>query len=140
VAVTLEDGKSMVVGYNPGLWKATYDASVTPASGTVSYEISVNGTRAPLPLAAVGAAPVDFQVGRFDVDHVDVTNADGTHKNVPGLYKVSRLNVDGTVGYHVASDCKTNSGLDVVPGKYKVSVAYRVTEGPKTVEYTIDVP
>jgi hypothetical protein len=64
-------------------------------------------------------------LGRLDVDDVDVTLADGTHKKVRGWYTVA----DANTGLGVTTAFQTNTGLDLPPGKYKLHVNYPTSAG-----------
>jgi len=79
-----------------------------------------------IPLGDLGKGPLDFKLGRLDVDDVDVTMADGTTKKVRGTYRV--MNAAGTAAV-VSSTFSTNTGIDLPPGKYKLHVEYPTSAG-----------
>jgi hypothetical protein len=104
---------------------------------------SEGSERVVLPMSGVGKPPVDFRIGRIDVDHVAVTTGNKT-VTVEGTYRVIQL-LPGNrerflTGIRSNISCSTNTGISVLPGTYKVIVQYQVTEGNKTSEYTVKVP
>lgn len=140
-STSVADGSSLgVFGYNPAIW-GPYDASTSPAQGTNAYSIAVYnnnefyGHGVLLPVSDVGNPPVEFAIGRIDVDDVERTGPNGQVGTVRGKYSVY-----SDKGILVVKECDTNSGVDVPPGKYKVVVSYDAVGGSKTSDYVVDVP
>lgn len=68
-----------------------------------------------------------LNLGRIDVDDVLVTRENGTTYEARGRYTVTCI-TDGTdVG-----SFSTKTGLDVLPGDYRVDLTYSTEEGPKS--------
>lgn len=102
--------------------------------------------------------PIDVKEGktvalnleRIDVDDVEVTTENGETRNVRGTWQAFRagpgnswlpLNPrDASCNYRANMSFYTNSGIDVLPGTYKVVVTYATAEGNKTQEHVISVP
>ena len=104
---------------------------------------------------------VDLKIGqrmsvtipRIDVNHVKVTREDGTTYMVAGNYQVYREEAPGgnwvpILLKNMDTSCyvrgsfasfPTRTGIDVLPGKYRVVITYATSEGGKTQEHILDL-
>jgi hypothetical protein len=112
------------------------------------YEYVVNNMAMPLDLQP--GQTQDLYVKRIDVNHVLVTREDGTTYTQPGYYRVWR-DVNGlwqpvklmsgdSNCYNVTAGrdaFPTRTGIDVLPGKYKVVISYSTADGAKTQEHIL---
>lgn len=132
---------------------ARYRAFPFTAEEKAQYEYVVNGLR-----QMITAKPGETQrviVKRIDVNDVEVTRENGSTYMVKGTYQVFRENDEQNwlPLKHVASqynDCSgdattqastfpTATGVDVLPGKYKIVISYRTEEGNRTQEHVVDL-
>lgn len=87
-------------------------------------------------------AIVDLEVRRLDVDDVAVTREDGTTFSQKGSYSVEWRQPDGTyVTIPLLQQRSTRTGVDLVPGHYRVTVDYTTAEPPGSKQdvYEIDL-
>lgn len=118
------------------------------------YELVVNNTWMPVQLKAHDTMTV--QLKRIDVNDVFVTREDGTSYYVPGSFMVYMQDAQGAwklleVPVPVQNSCgvltnrvmmssfKTKTGLDVLPGVYKVVTIYTTQEGAQSDEHILDL-
>lgn len=122
--IALDAGKSVEVGQNQ---RALELFSGGPGrTETIGIQLPcVNGITT-IPLGDLGKGPLEFKLGRLDVDDVDVTMTDGTHKKVRGTYRVYDAAGQNAI---VDQTFSTNTGLDLPPGKYKLHVDYPTSAG-----------
>jgi hypothetical protein len=119
-------------GFNPDKnLDTTYHAYPVDADGGwYQFQISL-GMQMGVPLASNHT--FDIHVRRIDVNDVAVTREDGSIVYVPGTYVVSYR--DPTSGSYqqvlsgVFCSNPTRSGVDVIPGQYKVVTTYDLPEG-----------
>jgi hypothetical protein len=78
-----------------------------------------------VPLSAPGASPAQFQIGRVDIDDVEVALTNGSKEMRKGTYVVYRP------GTHEAlfSPLPTGTGVDLLPGTYELVVQYKTSAG-----------
>ncbi|WP_394827654.1 hypothetical protein [Pendulispora albinea] len=134
--LSLADGETVEVGAAAKHASQGYTLTITGVSGSFS-----------LPLGATGAGPQAFPIGRLDVDDVRVTQADGSVKIVRGTYAAYlKTGVDSSgnevFAYSNSLNCTpdTNTGVDLIRGRYKVVVAYpTVEQGTKYSNIVVDV-
>ncbi len=90
----------------------------------------------PMPLDQNPSGTTTLRVKRIDVHDVDVSPEVGI-KNyfVKGKYKVVRE----SDGANLYTDVPTNTGLDLLPGKYFVSIAYQLSGEARTQEFHVDL-
>ena len=121
---------------------------------TMHYEVVANNVMMPITLKAGQTKTV--QLERLDVDDVDVTKEDGTTYSVKGYYYVERddngtwvpVMTQMTESYGSCVDsgsatpfgATTGTGLDVLPGNYRVTIHYSTAEGQKTSVQTVSLP
>lgn len=133
---------------NPSTWAANVGALATDLEHTVlgktawprGYFLWLNGTYANFEVAPGGTTVVQMQ--RLDVDDVEVTREDGTKFRTAGTYSIEWLNPAGNyVAWPELQKLPTKTGVDLVPGHYRVTVAYTTLEppGPKQDVYEIDL-
>lgn len=67
-----------------------------------------------------------LQLGRIDVEDVEVTRENGTKYRAHGTYSVRSVDDNKDLGSYA-----TQSGIDVLPGHYTVVVDYATEEGPR---------
>lgn len=125
----------------------------------LSYELVVNNTWMPLKVAT--GQTLQVQLKRLDVNHVTVTREDGANYQAPGNYQVYVQDSEITGGwrllevvapeYYSGNYCApsyaykayhtfpTQTGLDVLPGVYKVVITYKTVEGEKQTEQVVDL-
>lgn len=118
------------------------------------YEYVVNNLVQPLVLGP--GDHVEIAVKRIDVDDVSTTNSDGTKTKIAGTYEVYRddagtwkrlalVGGDWWMGQSCAkiiegrSSFPTKTGLDVLPGKYKVVVSWSSALGAQTAEHILNL-
>jgi hypothetical protein len=123
--------ESLIVGFNPKIFRSETPPKVVYRLPCLSDDVS-------LTYGALGGAPLQINIGRIDVDHVDVTTASGTVEQREGTYEV----LNPKTGLRVTNDerYKTGTGLDVPPGTYKVVVSYQADTGTKTFTEVVTVP
>lgn len=68
--------------------------------------------------------PTMINVYRIDVDDVSVHSEDGQTKTAPGTYFVEKLE-SPTTALEIGGGLHTKTGLDVLPGTYRVTVFYK---------------
>ena len=119
---------------------------VTDASQTGEYWLRTGpGDVAPakFTLGDTGGDPATLNVGRIDVTDVAVKQNDGTTANVRGQYTISRVTTNTAGGEVLDSVCagQTNTGVDVLPGTYRLVTTYSTVEvGTKTTTQDVTVP
>jgi len=84
----------------------------------------------------------EYRLGRLDIDDVAVQTSGGIQK-VRGSYRIYQLKMVN--GQEVEGEnlnvCSTHTGLDVLPGRYRIYVTYQTIEaGQKTTVMNVDVP
>ena len=75
---------------------------------------------------------VALNLGRIDIGDVAVTREDGSVYKARGTFTVTCTDDNVVVGTF-----STASGIDVLPGNYRVDVNYSTAEGPKTQTYNV---
>lgn len=96
------------------------------------YNLYLNGTFTEV----IGKANsvVEIPVRRLDVADVEVADEDGNTVTVHGTYSVKWFAPTASGGMWIAAEeaqnLPTNTGVDVVPGKYEVTVTYPRHEEP----------
>ncbi|WP_394847819.1 hypothetical protein LZC95_10195 [Pendulispora brunnea] len=125
------------------------EAGLSAKNASRTYELAISGvaSRVALPVGALGAGPLTFQVGRLDVEDVSVKQSDGSVKMVRGDYTVYAKTGTSSSGQDVFSSSNslnctpaTHSGVDLPRGRYKVVVRYSTVEvGTKTDTIVVDV-
>lgn len=94
-------------------------------------------------LGDVGADPATLNVGRIDVADVAVKQNDGTTVTYHGNYTLSRVTTNSAGGETLSPVCvaPTNSGVDVMAGKYRLVTSYNTAEvGEKTTTDDVTLP
>lgn len=133
---------------NPSTWATNVGALAADLEHTVlgntawtrGYFLWLNGTYANFEVAPGGTTIVQMQ--RLDVDDVEVTREDGTTFRTQGTYSIEWLSPSGAyVAWPELQKLPTKTGVDLVPGHYRVTVAYTTLEppGPKQDVYEIDL-
>jgi hypothetical protein len=120
----------------------TLDLGVSPRHEGKGYQLRASSwSRAiQVPLGDRGAGPKVLALGRIDVDDVSLNGGPST---VKGTYDVFPADASGKASGGSILICHpaTNTGVDVLPGHYRVEVTYRTVEaGTKTDVHIIDVP
>lgn len=97
------------------------------------YNLYLNGTWTEVKANAGGY--VDLPVRRLDVGDVAVTDEDGKTTTVHGAYSVEWAHATSATGKlwmpaEEAQNLPTGTGVDVVPGTYRVTVTYPRHEQP----------
>lgn len=121
--------------------------------GALNYELVVNNSAMALKMSA--GQTYRLEIPRIDVNDVLVTREDGVQEYVAGTYDIYVPNpeqlggwkllemVDWPNCFHDAvlapGDFKTKTGVNVVPGVYKVVVTYPTQEGTKVHEQIVDL-
>jgi len=109
------------------------------AADATHYEIWTGDLTAPLTLG-VGQT-LAFKVKRIDVNNVLIKRGDGSTYYTTGTYVVARK--DDTSGSYKPAfgGCvsTTPSGLDVVPGVYKITTSWTTADGPDSEENILDL-
>lgn len=122
-----------------------YDKPLLIPGGTEEVQVGIRtiesaGTRIS-PIVKFPAAPgiVDVQMRRIDFNHVTVATSASATQAVPGRVKLEKLAVNaGESDRTIARELPTGYGLDVPPGKYRVSTTYKhPTDGLTTTEVEI---
>lgn len=114
----------------------TYDQTL------VHYHVTTNvwaeGKRAYIPLGKQGKGPLEWELGRLDVEDVLINDTD----LVKGHYAVYPVSPTGTVYGENFLKCKpeTNTGVYLPPGKYSLVVEYMTEEGFKKDSYPFELP
>ncbi len=119
------------------------------SEGANHYELVVNNVATPLALKPGDTKTV--QLERLDVDDVEVTKETGETYMVKGTWQLFRQGANNAwLPITVRQDCSTgagaqtsfptNSGLDVLPGTYRLVISYATAEGTKTQDHTVSVP
>lgn len=126
-----------------------FDASEAP----MHYEFVVNNIA--YRIDAKPGATVTVPVDRIDVDDVQVTNERGQVTTVAGTYMLYREQAGagwvpvsvwdrqqncGNVSSYFAGPFSTRTGIDVLPGNYKIVTTYLTLEGSKTTEQIVKIP
>jgi hypothetical protein len=92
---------------------------------------------------------VTVPVDRIDVNDVSLTKETGEKYTVKGTWQLYTPGPNNSWVPFLVRDCgsgttpftsPTKSGLDVLPGNYRVVVSYTTAEGNKTQEHIISVP
>lgn len=133
---------------NPSTWASNVGASATELDYTVlakpawkqGYFLWLNGTYATFEVEPGKTTTVRWQ--RLDVDDVEVTREDGSKFRTAGTYSIEWLNPAGTyVAWPDLQKLPTKTGVDLVLGHYRVTVAYTTLEppGPKQDVYELDL-
>ena len=121
------DGQTIIVGefVADDLIPVSHYLALGPTSQSTP---NLNSTA--LGLGQVGGEPAALKVGRIDVGHVAVTQGDGTTVTVVGSYDVQRpVVVQGVEQFQsIGCPAPTNTGIDVLPGRYRVVVDYDTAE------------
>lgn len=95
---------------------------------------------APIVYGTEGAGPADLKLGRVDVSDVDVRQADGSTKKTRGSYTIHPADSSGWSS-EVAGPFTTETGVDLLPGTYRVVVSYPTSAGTTgTYEETFTTP
>jgi hypothetical protein len=119
----------------------------TTAEAPMHYDYVVNNQVFALDLTAgkVVTVPVD----RIDVNDVTLTKETGEKYTVQGTWQLFTPGPNNSWVPFLVRDCAagqaafsapTKTGVDVLPGNYRVVVSYTTAEGGKTQEYVISVP
>ncbi len=119
------------------------------SEGANHYELVVNNVAMPLALKPGDTKTV--QLERLDVDDVEITKETGETYMAKGTWTLHRQGPNNTwLPVTVRQDCSTgagaqasfptNSGLDVLPGTYRLVISYTTGEGARTQEHTVSVP
>jgi hypothetical protein len=91
------------------------------------YSLNVSGRSQPL----LQTADNNITLHRIDVDDVTVTREDGTTFTTPGTYQLYFQ------GKAIAGPYATNSGIDVLPGTYQLTVNYTTATGAQSNQYAL---
>jgi hypothetical protein len=125
-----------------------YDKPLLIPGGTEEVQVGIKtiesgGTRiSPIMRFPAAAGIVDVQMRRIDFNHVMVATSASATQAVPGRVKLEKLGVSaGENDRTLALELPTGYGLDVPPGKYRVSTTYKhPTDGLMTTEVeTLDL-
>lgn len=119
------------------------------SEGANHYEVVVSNVATSLPLKPGETKTV--QLERLDVDDVEVTKENGGTYMVKGTWKLFRQQANGSwAPMTVRQDCSngagqqishpTGTGIDVLPGTYRILISYSTAEGQKTQDHTVTVP
>lgn len=126
-----------------------FDASEAP----MHYEFVVNNIQ--YRIDAKPGAVITVPVDRIDVDDVRVTNERGEVTTVAGTYNLYRRNTSGdwepvsvwdrqmncgNVSSYFWGPFPTRTGIDVLPGTYKIVTYYSTLEGSKKTEQLVTIP
>lgn len=118
---------------------ASYRVFPLTAADSSHYEVATGDLAAPITLA-VGQT-LDFKVKRIDVNNVLLTRNDGSTYYTKGTYVISRKD-PATGAYQPAfggCSAATPSGIDVVPGVYKIATSWATADGPDSEEDILDL-
>ena len=119
------------------------------SEGAMHYELVVNNVA--VPIALTPGATKTIQLERLDIDDVAVTKETGEVYNVKGTWQLFRqgpaaswipitVRHDCSNGASTAVSYGTGTGVDVLPGTYRVLISYTTAEGAKTQDQTVTVP
>ncbi len=112
-------------------------------NGRSVITIKIDGTQiGTVATAAPGAPPAILAIGRIEIDDVAVTQSSGAIVKVPGLYTIERATTSNGVKTfeNLCVQMPTKSGVDVLPGTYRVTTTYSTVEaGKKTVVQSVTV-
>lgn len=111
------------------------------------YDFWLNGQSTAIEL--LPGENMTLKLKRVDVNDVKVTTENGDVYYASGQYQVTNLTTGELVTVpnyercyapaQLQSTFTTKTGIDVLPGHYKVVVDYMTKEGPKTYETTLDL-
>ena len=110
------------------------------------YEVVVNNTYTNIAMKAGEHKTVTLK--RIDVNKVLLTREDGSKYYVAGTYKVYQQNPTSKgwrlleildKNKEIVSEFHTETGLDVLPGTYKVELTYLTAEGKKSRDYILNL-
>ena len=113
------------------------------------YELVVNNVATTLALKPGDTKTI--QLERLDVDDVAVTKENGEVYTVRGTFQLfSKGPNNSWIPFTSRQDCSngagvpyslyTNSGIDVMPGTYRLIISYSTAEGARTQDQTVTVP
>lgn len=128
----------VIVGMNgPGRNNVSVDLAAARNLKVVGYSDVANNGYAKLggrtlALTLHGGQTLTLPIGRVDMDDVVVTREDGTTVKVRGTYTVTCTDDNVRLGPFA-----TSTGVDVLPGKYRVDLTYTTALGVQTKSYTI---
>lgn len=119
----------------------TIDFGTSPRFDNYHYYLQANAWQSSvdIPIGQRGAGPELTKLGRIDVDDVLINS---TQPRVKGTYQIYRANPDGSAkgGGLLSCSPSTKTGVDLLPGKYRVEVSYSTIEaGLKTDVHVVDV-
>ncbi len=126
----------------------------TATEGTMHYDVVVNSVVQSLDVKPGKTTTV--QLERLDMNDVEVEREDGSTYLEKGKWIVWRKDDKGewkpiTQRAGQYSDCSgnggatqasfpTGTGIDVLPGEYRIQVDYKTAEGMKNQEYVVSLP
>ncbi|AKV02564.1 hypothetical protein AKJ09_09227 [Labilithrix luteola] len=107
-----------------------------------NYSIQAHGWHndVALPMGQLGAGPLNVTFGRLDVDDVSVNGGAQTYR---GKYNVVPVDANNrAIGEKLMfDDAPTGTGIDVLPGRYQVTITYNTSEsGLKSDIQYVDIP
>jgi hypothetical protein len=119
------------------------------SEGANHYELVVNNVA--MPLALKPGDTKTIQLERLDVDDVEITKETGETYTVHGSFQLFRQGPNASwIPITVRQDCSngggqqvafpTNTGIDVLPGTYRLLISYSTAEGAKQQDQTVTVP
>lgn len=115
-----------------------------PSTHDTHHELIVSNIATPL--APTPGQTLDIFVKRIDVNDVRITRENGTTYTVPGSWNVERYVGPGPTGWvpmmrgaYCPSPFRTRTGIDVLPGKYRVTIEYSTGEGPARQEHILNL-
>ncbi len=139
-----------IVAHKGFVLNVDYDFKMFPfttAEAPMHYDYVVNNQVLPLDLTPgkVVTVPVD----RIDVNDITLTKETGEKYTVQGTWQLFTPGPNNSWVPFLVRDCgagttpfsaQTKTGVDVLPGNYRVLVNYTTAEGSKTQEHIISVP
>jgi hypothetical protein len=119
------------------------------SEGANHYELVVNNV--PMTLALKPGDTKTIQLERLDVDDVEITKETGETYMARGTWQLYRQGTNNSwLPITMRQDCSngagqavtfpTNTGIDVLPGTYRLVISYTTGEGAKTQDMTVTVP
>jgi hypothetical protein len=97
------------------------------ASGNGNAYLELGSRHVPITVPDGGQVTVNLK--RIDVRDVTLQREDGTSYVVKGTYRVFSENDGNVDGF---GNILTGFGVDVLPGRYRIELAYTTAEGPKS--------
>jgi len=113
---------------------------------SINYFLSTPGTnhgrQFSISMPAQVGQVTEYRLGRLDIDDVAVDTPAGVRpvRGSYGIFPLTIVNGQEVVGGQI-SNCSTHTGVDVLPGRYRIHVTYWTVEsGSKSTIIDVDVP